>query len=216
PNAPAEPADGRFDALLAAAAAAMAEGRLSEPPGDNALDYYLTILAAAPDHETARAELAVVIEALFTQAEGALLNDQIDLAAATLEHVRRAEPSSARLAFLEAQLQRSRARAEEEQLAARVGPELPAQGSEEELESLLTLAAARLGRGQLVTPAGDSASAYLQRAAAISAGDPRVAALRTQLIDAVVQAATAAAGGGDLERAATLRASAVGLGAGAQ
>jgi TonB family protein len=105
---PPLPEQPRFADLLARAEQAFGAGRLSSPTGDNALDYYLVILAAEPEEPAARAGLGRVIEALFMQAEEALLADQPDAAAAALDHVRRADPSSSRLTFLEAQLARAR------------------------------------------------------------------------------------------------------------
>jgi protein TonB len=84
-----------------------------------------------------------------------------------------------------------------------------------ELDSLLTIAAARLARGQLVEPAGDSALAYLQRALEIDSTDARVAAQRAQLGAALIAAARNAADGGDLDRATALVTSADNLGAAA-
>ena len=52
-----------------------------------------------------------------------------------------------------------------------------------------SLATARLRRGQLLVPDGDSARAYLDRAAELDANDPRVAALRADLAAALMAAA---------------------------
>lgn len=208
-----------YAGLLASAADAVAQGRLAEPPDDNALEYYRTVLAAAPDHPAARAGLDAVLEALFTDAERALLDDDLGAAAAALAHVRRAEPASARLAFLEAQLERARAD-RTAPARARTAPVVPSAasaavpaGSAGELESLLTLAATRIAREQLVEPAGDSAREYLDRAAALAPGDPRVAEARAELAEAMIAAANEAVARDDLERAASLRAAALGQGA---
>ena len=104
-------AEPRFAALLSRAEQAFREGRLTAPPGDNALDYYLTVLAADPAEQTARRELAVVVDALFSQAETALLAGDSAATADVLAQVRRADPSSGRLQFLEAQLERARSAA---------------------------------------------------------------------------------------------------------
>jgi len=109
---PASAAEPRFSALLTRAEQAFREGRLTTPPGDNALDYYLTVLAADPAEATARRQLAAVVDALFGQAETALLAGQIDVAADAIANLRRADPSSGRLQFLEAQLERSSAAAQ--------------------------------------------------------------------------------------------------------
>jgi hypothetical protein len=102
--------DQRFAELLARGRQAFLEGRLTEPSGDSALDYYLTIAAASPEHREASEQLAVVAATLFAQAEAALLADSLEAAEAALEHARRVEPESARLAFLETQLGHARER----------------------------------------------------------------------------------------------------------
>ena len=82
---------------------------------------------------------------------------------AALDHVRRVDPASSRLAFLDAQLARALA-------ALAASPSAPANAAASpaalptELDSVLSLATARLRRGQLLSPAGDSARAYLDRA----------------------------------------------------
>ncbi len=97
----------RLSDLRASAALAFQEGRLAEPLGDNALDHYLAILALAPSDQAARDGVSSVLDALFTRAEEALLTDSLETAAAALDHVRRADPASSRLAFLQAQLARA-------------------------------------------------------------------------------------------------------------
>ncbi|RPI64039.1 MAG: hypothetical protein EHM50_01320, partial [Lysobacterales bacterium] len=171
--------------LRAKAALAREDGRLAEPVGDSALDHYLAILALAPGDQEARSGISAVVATLFTRAEEALLAESLEAAAAALDQVRRADPASSRLAFLDAQLARS--------LAALAAPPAnaarsPAASAPTELDSALSLATARLRRGQLLGPAGDSASAYLARAAEINANDPRVAALRTDLAAALIAA----------------------------
>ena len=98
---------------LARAHSAFEAGRLVEPAGDNALDGYAAILAAEPDHALAAEGLAATVDLLFTWAESALLGDALELAESTLDHVRRVRPQSARLAFLDTQLERAYARAEQ-------------------------------------------------------------------------------------------------------
>lgn len=207
----AAPAD-RFADLIARAELAFSEGRLADPPGDNALDYYLVVLAADPTHEKARDRLPAVVDALFTQAENALLSGSLDAAASALASVRRAAPTSGRLAFLEAQL--SRVRADAANAAARPGPRTttatdledraslaaamtPAQRAE--LEQSLAAAITRLRRGELVDPVGDSALDNLQRATKVSAADPRVTRARAELGSALVASARAVLDAGDMD-----------------
>jgi protein TonB len=187
---------------------AFAQGRMAEPPGDNALDYYLTVLAVQPTHSLARDRLAIVVEGLFSQAEEALLTSSFERADAALSSVRRADPTSSRLGFQDAQLQRARAAASPvaggaggagRSVSLRAAPPgatpdvivAPALGGPEpaELESLLTIAAARVRRGQLIEPVGDSAYEYVERAARLSPTDPRVVAARAQIAAQLVAAA---------------------------
>jgi protein TonB len=175
--------------LRAKAALSLQEGRLAEPPGNNALEHYLAVLALLPADQAARGGLASVVDGLFTRAEEALLADSLESAAAALDQVRRADPASSRLAFLDAQLARALAvvAAPPQAPTRTVAPPPPA--SPTELDSMLSLATARLARGQILTPAGDSAVAYLERAMQIGSNDARVATLRADVTTALIAAA---------------------------
>ena len=186
---PAPTAEQALADLRAKAALALQEGRLAEPLGDNALEHYLAVLTLVPGDQAARGGLASVVDGLFTRAEAALLADALEGAAAALDHVRRVDPASSRLAFLDAQLARALAvvAAPPQEPARVVAP--PAPASPTELDSMLSLATARLARGQILTPAGDSAVAYLDRAVQIGRSDARVATLRTDVTTALIAAA---------------------------
>jgi TonB family protein len=54
---------------------------------------------------------------------------------------------------------------------------------------MLSLATARLARGQILAPAGDSAVAYLERAMQVGGNDARVATLRADVTTALIAAA---------------------------
>jgi len=222
----AETIEDPFAAQLDSAEFALLEGRVAEPVGDSALDYYLAILAADPNHAEASAQLEAVLETLFGQAESALLDGSLASASATMEHIRRVRPASGRLAFLDAQLERAAQQAaqaadvaeepDETELPelttlaaelpepdpAPVIVEVPAPPSE--LDSYLTIAEARLERGQFLEPEGDSALAYLDRATAISPDDARVLAMRAQLATELAASARIVLGQGDVDRAAFL------------
>jgi TonB family protein len=165
--------------------------------------------------------LSGVVDALFARAESALLADMPDAAAAALEGVRRADPSSTRLKFLEAQLERAKAAraaksdaakpamAASQPAAAPAGAapasqSAPARAAPTELDSLLVIATARMQRGELLEPAGDSAFEYVNRAAEVNGGDARVAQARGKLAVALLDAARAALVGADLEQAGKL------------
>ncbi len=94
--------------LLARAAAALAANRLTEPPGENALELYLNLQAHNPADANARAGLAEVHERLLARAENALLEERLDEAAAAIETARKSGVESGRIAFLSAQLAKSR------------------------------------------------------------------------------------------------------------
>jgi protein TonB len=173
--------------LRAKAALALEEGRLAEPADDNALELNLAVLARVPGDQAARDGLSSVMDGLFKRAEEALLADDLGTAAATLDHVRRVDPASSRLAFLDAQLTRALAVLAAAPAKPAASPPAAA-ASPTELDSVLNLATARLRRGQILAPAGDSAVAYLDRAAQLGPTDPRVAALRSDVSAALIAA----------------------------
>jgi len=189
PVEPASTVDERLADLRTKADLARQEGRLAEPVGDNALDHYRAILALAPQDQAARDGLSSVVEALFARAEQALLADELASAASALDQARRVAPSSSRLAFLDAQLARALAALPVPQPTPAATAPVPTVSAPTELDSTLSLATARLRRGQLLSPAGDSAREYLDRAMQLGANDPRVTALRTDLAAALIAAA---------------------------
>jgi protein TonB len=184
----------RIEGLRAQAELARAEGRLSDPLGTGALEQYQAILALTPDDAPARNGVVLVVESLFTRAEDGLLSGSLDDVAATLDQVRRVQPTSTRLAFLDAQLVRALAASA---AATPTRPQAPAPtnvvAAPTEVDSMLSLAAARLLRGQLLSPSGDNAREYLDRARALDPADARGTALRADLATALVTAAWAAA-----------------------
>jgi TonB family protein len=216
PTAPvAAPVD-RFADLVASGELAFSEGRLAGPPGDNALDYYLAVLAAEPTHEKARERLASVVDALFAQAENAILEGSLDAAAATLDQIRKAAPTSGRLAFLDTQLGRARedakaAAAKAASVASSAGAASPA--AQAELEKALDTAGARLRRGELLDPTGDSALRNVERATQLGGSDPRVIRIRGELAAALISSARAVLDAGDLNAGVRLADAARTLGA---
>jgi TonB family protein len=94
--------------LLARAAAALAANKLTEPPGDNALELYSGLQARDPADADARAGLTEVHERLLARAENALLEERLDEAAAAIETARKSGVESGRVAFLSARLAKSR------------------------------------------------------------------------------------------------------------
>ena len=156
--------------MLARAGAALAANRLTEPAGDNALELYRELQVRNPTDSNARLGLAEVHERLLARAENALLEERLDEAAAAIETARKAGVESGRIAFLSAQLAKSReqiktaqaqVQAQVQQSRARTEPK-----PEEDhvAPPLLTLATQRIADGHLLEPDRDSARYYLHEA----------------------------------------------------
>ena len=144
----------------------MAANRLTEPGGDNALELYLQLQARNPSDADARAGLAEVHERLLARAENALLEERLDEAAAAIETARKSGVESGRIAFLTAQLAKSReqiktAQAQvQQQNRVRTEPK----PEEDQVTPSLTLANQRIADGRLLEPDRDSARYYVQEA----------------------------------------------------
>jgi TonB family protein len=168
--------------LLARAAAAMAANRLNEPPGDNALELYLQLQARNPADANARAGLAEVHERLLARAENALLEERLDEAAAAIDVARKSGVEGGRIAFLTAQLAKSREQVKtaqaqvQQQARARPEPKTATAAAaavpEDKVAPLLSLATQRMADGHLLE-AGDSARFYVLEALRV---DPQNAA----------------------------------------
>jgi protein TonB len=87
---------------------------------------------------------------------------------------------------------------------ARDEPAALAAAAPSELDSLLTIARARLERGQILEPAGDSARDYVGRALSLDAGNEEALAIRAEVAAAVVASARGELESGDVERATAL------------
>jgi TonB family protein len=160
--------------LLARAAAALAANRLTEPQGDNALELYQQAQARNPADLAAHTGLQEVYERLLARAENALLEERLDEAAAAIDTARKAGIEGSRIAFLTAQLAKSREQLKTAQArtqaprprnqpAADVDPAAP----------LLSLAAQCMADGRLLAPDRDNARYYVREALAL---DPNNAA----------------------------------------
>ncbi len=155
--------------LLARAAAALAANRLTEPPGENALELYLNLQAHNPADADARAGLAEVHERLLARAENALLEERLDEAAAAIETARKSGVESGRIAFLTAQLAKSR-----DQIKAVQAPPAPSRArtepkpEEDRAAPIVKPAGQRIAEGR--EPDRDSAKYHVQEA---SRADPQ-------------------------------------------
>jgi len=152
--------------LVARAAAALAANRLTEPAGDNALDLYMQLQARNPADANARAGLAEVKERLLARAENALLEERLDEAAAAIETARKSGVEAGRIAFLTAQLAKSREQIKtaQAQVQQQTRARTETKPEEDRVTPLLNLATERIAEGRLLAPDRDSARYYVQEA----------------------------------------------------
>ncbi|HEU4654803.1 MAG TPA: TonB family protein [Steroidobacteraceae bacterium] len=83
---------------LARANIALATGRLAEPKGDNALEFYQRVLRLQPNNRDARAGIQRTFDALTKQIEAAIASRNLRDAAASLAQLQRVQPNHPRLA----------------------------------------------------------------------------------------------------------------------
>lgn len=158
--------------LLTRAAVALAANRLTEPAGDNALELYLQAVAQSPADVLGRAGLAEVHERLLARAENALLEERLDEAGAAIETARKSGVESGRIAFLTAQLAKSRERVKSAQAAAHVRND--AKSEDDRVTPLLELTMRRMNSAHLIDPPSDNALFYLQQALRLDPNSPAV------------------------------------------
>lgn len=107
--------------LIAKANAALARDRMFSPPGDNALELLLEIVAVEPEHRRARAGLTDILPFVLIGLEQRLATGELAEVERLLDLFRRADASHPALGRLKAQLDSAReqqARAESVWLAA--------------------------------------------------------------------------------------------------
>ena len=175
-------------------------GQVFNPAGSNAIELYLAAVAADPENVIIAAELDATVEQALGLAETALLESRVDDADAALQRVALADPENSRLVFLTAQLQQMQLRghladaraairdtrfedAGNSLAAARalgvsdvteidaVAEELSSARSEQQVDEVLALAAARLEEGSLLNPANDNARYYYELVLSNDAGN---------------------------------------------
>ena len=111
------------------------------------------------------AGLAEVHERLLARAENALLEERLDEAAVAIETARKAGVDSGRIAFLTAQLAKSREQLKKAMAQAHLRHDSStAVNTDDHLDRFLTLAAERINDGRLIDPARDNARFYVQEA----------------------------------------------------
>ena len=230
---PASGAEPGYMVLLEEARAARAAGYLISPPGDNAVELYVSVAAEAAGDPGFDAEFQAVVNQVLSMAEAAILAGNADGADDALEMARLADPSNSRLTFLRAQVNELllRDRADQARAAIRgdrfedaarlisearsfagtdtaeidgLSQELREARSQQQVGATIQTANERLDAGLLVTPANDNARYYFELALS---NDPSNQAAQQGLIAVasklVLQARTAI-DSGDLNGAAAL------------
>jgi TonB family protein len=198
--------------ILVAAATALAANRLIDPAGDNALELYLRAQAGNPADPVARAGVEEVRERLLARAENALLEERLDEAAAAIETARKSGVEGGRIAFLTAQLGKSRERVKAAQAAARASN---APKTEDRVSSLLDLAAQRVKDAHLIEPARSSALFYVHEALRLDPGSDAAHQAETALAARLLAEGRAAVDRRDFTHAARFIEAAKGIAAAA-
>ena len=226
--------------LRRAAFRALAEGRVAQPDGNNALSLYAQAMQIDPYAEGLREEFDAAIADALTVTEAAITRGALNDAAATLARLREVQPYQARLPFLESQLRKERIQAlvtqartsatngdtdgalaileRAESIAGSADPTVNAAreaivagNDSRELSQLLRLASARMASGSLIVPAEDNAAFYYRAALA---RDPNNAIARQGLAligSSLVTDGDRALQRGDLDAAAAAVAAATAL-----
>ena len=177
--------------LVDKARSARDAGRLFEPVGNNAIEFFAAAIEADPDNSLIAGELNVAIGQALAFAESAMLESRLDDTGAALQRVATVDPQNGRLPFLNAQLSQMRLRSELDVARAAiretrfedagaalsvargldvadtseidaVTAELRAARGEQQVDEVLAKATARLDSGNLLSPSNDNARYYFQ------------------------------------------------------
>ncbi|HEU0223936.1 MAG TPA: energy transducer TonB [Steroidobacteraceae bacterium] len=169
--------DPRVQRLLDLAGIALSQGKLVEPPGDNALEHYRGVLASDPGNRVAQRGIESVADELLVQAERALMEQDLTRLASAVDAARSARPDHPRLAFFRLQLERELARQGSEPnasgAAARREAGAVASQTAQRVQSLVQLANDRIRANRLVG-SRDSAHTHVLAARKLDPADPGV------------------------------------------
>lgn len=187
---------------LTLADAALAAGKLLDPPGESALDLYRSALSIDPNSVAAKAGVEKVTDKILERAETALTAEKLEEAVTALEQARDIDPSNSRLRFLDGQIDRERERLKLTQ----------AQEVSKKVRTLLAEASADMEAGRLLAPSGNNARDAVLEARKLDPIDPSVTQSLRQLNSHIVDAARRAAEQGQTEQAQSYLAAARQLG----
>ncbi|MEO7433320.1 MAG: TonB family protein [Dokdonella sp.] len=148
------------DQLYKAARGAMGDNRMTAPAGNNALEYYLRILAKQPDDSGAKDALRELFPFATGAAEDQINQGNFDEAARIMNLLSKADPSNYTLTILRSRLDAKRKQSEREQQVA------------QQAATTAAAAAAAKAQGTSQTTAAAAAAATASSAAATGAADP--------------------------------------------
>lgn len=177
-------------AELAFAKEAFDQGKLLEPAGESALDFYRSALALDPNSEAAKAGIRAVADKILERAEAALTAERLEEAIRNIETARDIDASHPRLAFLDTQIARERERLKLTQ----------AQEVVRRVNQLLVQANDRMASGRLIGP-GPNARDALIEARRLDPTDPGVAQAIRELSNQLADAARKSLAAGNTDEA---------------
>lgn len=158
--APAPEQDLTSDQLYKAARSAMGENRMTAPAGNNALEYYLRILAKQPDDSGAKDALRELFPFATGAAEDQINQGNFDEAARIMNLLSKADPSNYALTILRSKLDAKKKQSEREQQVA------------QQTAAAAATAAAAKAQGSNPTPAAAAAASSAEAAAAAAGTTP--------------------------------------------
>jgi periplasmic protein TonB len=209
---------GRVDDLLEKARRAMRDRRYTAPTGDNALVFYRSAAAADPTSGEAKDGLRRVGDVCISRFNDAMSADHYNDAALALATLKLAEPSDPHLGAFQLQLSaaeinqavtgghanRAAALLRQAEQAGVPAAQLASWRAQvarlqqtDKVQSLVTAARDRIRAGQLTSPAGDSAAAYLSQLRAVAPASPETAEVASALVAACFSKAQQHALAGD-------------------
>ncbi|MGQ0429960.1 MAG: TonB family protein [Gammaproteobacteria bacterium] len=166
--------DPRVQRLLDLAGLALSQGRLVEPPEQNALELYRAVLARDPGNRLAQRGIDSVADELLVLAERALMEQDVTRLASAVDAARSARPDHPRLEFFTMQLERESDRAgppgQAKPAAGRAPDAATPESDAARVQSLVQLASDRMKSGRLVG-GRDSAHTHLLAALKLDPAD---------------------------------------------
>lgn len=215
--APSPPAPGlaqsalpEVNDLVRRADLAFADGRYVATDGTSAAELYRDAQKRDAQDARARDGFSRSIEYGLRSAEQALLSANLDEAARTAEVLRLLAPSNSRLSFLQAQIDREQARANQDASARAAWETKQAQ-----IRSSLDQMQLRIASGSLLDPARDSALTHFRDAEEAGPGEVAVRNARDNLLAALLNTADGRLEAGDAAGARRLIDAAASLNSGA-